>query len=587
MRARNLLTRDEVTTLPGSRAHPLVDFLRELPGPGKRFWALVLLTGTAAGLGAVVLVWLLRAVETISWPPRATFLDAVSAASPYRTMAVLLTAGLIVVLASLAYRHPLGGHGTAGVLEAIWFKSGRIPLVRTLVRGFISIVAVAMGAPLGREGALLQFGSAFGSKLAQKVKVTPDQVRLLVACGASAGIAAAYNVPIGAALFGLEVLLGSFALELFGPIVVACVVATVISRVLIADHPTYVIPHRAMMHPAELLVELALGPLFGLASAIYNRTLNGFAQTFESLPIKVRMALPIPVMGLVGLAAIWMPGILGNGYDVVNLALLGRLPLALLILLPLTKLLGTALTSASGVPGGLFTPSLFFGALIGGALGHGVTALFPHLGPPEAFALIGMSAVLAGTTHASVSAVLIIFELTGSYEVILPLMVTSVSAAAVSRWIEPDSLYTAVLRRRKVRVPEALRPEWLRGISVRALMSNDADDVGAAAPFNDVVVRLLELPPGRDLYVVDSKGCLQGVIILDELKGHLPDHALLQMTIAADLMNGVEPLTTDMSVAEVSHRFSETDAERLPVVDRQRRLIGTVAKRDVLRHVRF
>ena len=154
-------------------------------------------------------------------------------------------------------------------------------------------------------------------------------------------------------------------------------------------------------------------------------------------------------------------------------------------------------------------------------------------------------------------------------------------------WIEPDSLYSAVLRRRKVKVPDALRPEWLRGISVRALMTGDADQIGAAASFNDVVIRLLELPIGHDLYVTDSHGLLQGVVVLDELKGHLPDHALLQMTIAADLMNPVAPLRTDMSLAEVAHHFSETDVERLPVVDAHRRLIGAVAKRDVLRHVRF
>lgn len=587
MRARNVVTRGEVSSISEPRAHPLLDFFRELPGAGKRFWVLVLLTGAAAGLGAVLMVWLLAAVEHLAWPPGQTFLGEVSAASPTRTLAVTVAAGLLVVLASLLYRHPLGGHGTAGLLEAIWLKSGRVPFLRTVVRGVISIVVVGMGAPLGREGALLQFGAATGSKLAQRMKVQPDQVRLLVACGASAGIAAAYNVPIGAALFGLEVLLGSFALELFGPIVVSCVVATVISRVLIADHPTYVIPHRSMLHPTELLVALALGPVLGVASAIYNRTLNGFAQLFEAIPLKLRMPLPILSMALVGVAAIWLPGILGNGYDAVNLALLGRLPLSLLILLPLAKLLGTAITSASGVPGGLFTPSLFFGALIGGALGQGVLALFPHLGSPTGFALLGMSAILAGTTHASVSAVLIIFELTGSYEVILPLMVTSVSAALVSRWIEPDSLYSAVLRRRKIQVPDSLRPEWLRGISVRALMTGDADQIGVSAGFNEVVIRLLELPVGHDLYVIDSQSRLQGVVVLDELKGHLPDHALLQMTIAADLMNPIDALKTDMSLAEVAHRFSQTDAERLPVVDAHRRLIGAVAKRDVLRHVRF
>ena len=568
--------------------HSTLDFLRDLPKTEKRFWVLVSITGLAAGLGAALLVEFLRLAQSLAWHPADTFLGAVTAASKLRRFLIPTAGGLLVVLASLLARRPLRGHGTAGIIESIWFKSGRMPFLRTFSRGAVSIVAVALGAPLGREGALLSTGAATGSSLAARFKVTPEQAKLLVACGASAGIAAAYNVPIGAALFGLEVLLGSFALELFGPIVLSCVVATFVSRILIADHPSYLIPSYDLLSRQELLIGVLLAPVLGIASALYVRVINSLSDLLERAPRKLGFLLPLGAMAMVGLAGVFLPQVLGNGYDSVNDALLGRLPLLLLLLLPFVKLGVTALAAGSGVPGGLFTPSLFYGALLGGALGHLVHALVPGAAPIGAYALLGMAAVLAGTTHASVSAVLIIFELTGSYHLILPLMLVTVIAAAVSRRIEPDSLYTAVLRRRKLVLPHAASSLLLKGAGVGKLMQKDPPTIAANTSFQDVIVRLLEIRAGVDLYVVDGDRKLLGALVLDSLKGHLPDHADLGMVVAADVMDAqLQPVTARMSLSEVAQRFSDTCLERLPVVDEERRLIGTISKGEVLRHGRF
>ena len=196
--------------------------------------------------------------------------------------------------------------------------------------------------------------------------------------------------------------------------------------------------------------------------------------------------------------------------------------------------------------------------------------------------------MLAGTTHAAVSAVLIIFELTGDYGVILPLMLSATVAAATSRAIEPDSLYTAPLRRRGVKLPELPRPEWLRSTHVATLLSQDPAQCGPEVPFQAVLPRLLSLPPGHDLYVVANDGELLGIIALDALKGTIADEGLLSMIVAADVMDDEQkPITSSMTLAEVAARFAEADLERLPVVDEQRRLVGTVSKRDVLKHGRF
>jgi CIC family chloride channel protein len=550
---------------------------------------LLVATGVAAGVGAALLLGLLRLVEQLAWPAGGSFLDAVESAPSWRRILVPGLAGVLVLVVALIMGRPLGGHGTAGVLEAIWLSRGRLSLGRALLRGTVSIIAVAMGAPLGREGALLQSGAAAGSWLGSKLRIPADQVRLLVGCGAAAGIAAAYNVPIGGALYGLEVFLGSFALEMFGPMVVCCVVSTLISRTLVANHPSYVIPHYALLRPRELLLGLLFAPLLGVASAIYVKVIDLGARCADLVPRRIRFVLPLVALAGTGVTAVWLPQILGNGYDTVDDALFGRLSLSLLVLLPVAKMVATSLTSGAGVPGGLFTPSLFYGALLGGALGHLAQLMFGTSAPVGAYALMGMGAVLAGSTHASISAVLIIFELTGDYDIILPLMLTCVISAAVSRRVERDSLYTAVLARRKVKLPEVPRPEWLRGVRVRDLMRPGAERIPISARFDEVIMKLLSLPAGQDLYAIDPEGRYLGVIVLDALKGHIPDRSLLAMIIAADVMDrSLAPVTPDTALSAVAERFQNLEIDKLPVVEAQtQKLVGTVSKTDLLRRRRF
>ncbi|BDG06272.1 chloride channel protein [Anaeromyxobacter oryzae] len=574
--------------LDGGTSPPLFfgslrDFLRVLPAAAQRFWFLVIATGFLSGLGSGVLLWLLSVVQRVAWPPAERFVGAVAMASPLRRVLVPAGAGVLVSLSMLLWPQLRGGHGTARIIEAIWHRGRGLLLGRTLLRGFLSIVSVGSGASLGREGALVQTGAAAGSWLAERLRLTERQTRVLVACGAASGIAAAYDVPIGGALFGLEVLLGSFALELLGPIVVACVVATATARTLPLAHTAYVIPEYALLDVRELFLGLALAPVLGLSSAIYVRVMGWVEVRFERLPRWTQPFLPVLGLATVGTLAIRFPELLGNGFDTVHQMLLGAVPLELLLVLPLLKLGATALCAGTGVPGGLFTPSLFFGAAIGGAAGQLLSHFFPGLAPPGALALVGMAGVLAGTTHAAVSSVLILFEMTGDYGVILPLMLCAAVAAGTSRAIEPDSLYTAPLRRRGTALPELPRPGWLRAMSVTALVHPDAERVPPAMPFEALVKKLLSLAPGHDLYVTDDEGRLLGVIQLDALKGTISDQADLGMIVAADVVDReVEPVTTSMTVAEVAARFGVGDLERLPVVDGEKRLLGTISMRDLL-----
>lgn len=578
----------EAEAAPSTFYASALEFLRALPGGARRFWVLVVVVGALSGVGAAGMVELLRIVQLVAWGADThSLLAATGKASGLRRWVVPTLAGVLVSGAAVATRRPLRGHGTASIIESIWIRSGRLPFPWTMFRAVVSIIAVGLGAPLGREGALLQIGAASASALGRRLDLTGDKVRLLVACGASAGIAAAYNVPIGGALFGLEVLLGSFALDLFGPIVVSCVTATLVSRMLVGNHPSYLIPAYQLGTMRELALALLLGPLIGAASAAYVRTINAFGLVLERGSEARRTAMPLFAMFIVGGIAIWFPEILGNGYDSVNSALLGKLSLSLLVVLPILKMVATAGASGAGVPGGLFTPSLFYGALIGGAFGQILELLGWTHAPSGAFALLGMAGTLAGTTHAAVSAVLIIFEMTGNYGLILPLMFTSVVSATVGRLIEHSSLYSSVLRRRNVELPEAPGSTWLRSSHVRDLMKPEVITVGPRTPFEEVVLKLLEAPQGVDLYVTGRDGRLMGAITLEALKGQLPSHEQLSGTAAEDVMTPVLRLRPDMALSEVARLFAEVPSERLPVIDPHGKLIGTLAKKEVLRHGRF
>lgn len=566
------------------------DFLAELPRGQKRFWVCVLATGGAAGLGAALLMELLSLVQELAWPPSASFLESANAATGTRRLVVLTAGGLLVAAVTILARRPISGHGTAGILEAIWLRAGQYSLGRALVRGVSAITVVGLGAPLGREGALISTGAGVGSSLARRLALTDDQARVLVACGAASGIAAAYNTPLGGALFGLEVLLGSFALELLGPIVVSCVTATVVSRLLLHSEQAYQIPEYVLIGGRDVVALLAVAPLLGLASALIVRVIDRSSVALDGRPRWLTIVAPVAAMAATGAVSVWVPQVLGNGYDAVNHALLGELPISLLLVLPAAKLAVTALCSASGVPGGLFTPTLFFGAMLGGAAGWGLQAVWPETAGPGAYALIGMAGVLAGTTHTAVSAVLILFEMTRDYALVPPLMATAVVAAGVSRAVEPLSLYTGVLRRRNIAIPEIPKPDWLGSRSTApAPVRSEVAVVAPGARFTEVMGRLLALPPGSDLYVTDGEGRFLGAIVLDSLKGALPDSSFLADLVAVDLVDGlVVPLHAGTTLGEAAARLVDAPIESLPVVDPQTgRLVGVIAKRDVLKVARY
>src|ERR1700722_5716144 len=406
------------------------------PGAAN-FWLAVVLTGVGAGVSAAVLTSLLSIIQHQLWPPAdASLLQAATSATPWHHVLVLLGAGLLTGGAQVLLGRLTGANGIE-LTAAIWFNAGRLPALRTLGSALLSVVVVAMGASLGREGAPKQAGAVIANALSDRRGLSDEQRRLLVACGAGAGMAAAYDVPLGGALFAIEVLRGVLALRLILPALLACAIAAGISWLVLPNAPTYVVP----AYGSSLSVvcwALIAGPIAGLVSIGYVH-LVAWADRIKPRGGR-RFVAPTIALGILGLASIEFPQLLGNGKDIAQLAFNNDVAPALLLILLLLRPLATILCLASGVPGGLFTPSLALGALLGGVLGLAWSSVWPGV-PPGLFAILGAAAVLAATTHGPISAVVLMMELTGlDRSVILPLLAAVVTATVVARTLEPRSI---------------------------------------------------------------------------------------------------------------------------------------------------
>jgi H+/Cl- antiporter ClcA len=407
-------------------------------------------TGVAAG----ALTKLLEVVQRLAWSGSGTnLLDAAERVGASRHILVLLAAGLVTGAGQIVLKQLSSGNGI-DTTAAIWFHAGRMPALRTLGSAVLSIFVVGMGASLGREGAPKQAGAVMANFFSDRAGLSDEQRRLLVACGAGAGMGAAYGVPLGGALFALEVMRGMLALRYVLPALFASLVATAVSWIVLPNAPTYAIPSYSSS-AAILVWALVAGPIAGVVSVGYVRMIS-WADRNKPKGWR-RLLEPMVGLGLLGVVSIWFPQLLGNGKDVSELAFTGQVTAGLLAALLVLKPAATALCVRTGTPGGLFTPSLTAGAMLGGVLGHAWSWWWPGV-PPGLFALLGAGAVLAATTQGPISTVVLMMELTGrDRSFILPLLVVVGTATLVARSIEPRSIYDAKLTDEEIEARQKMR----------------------------------------------------------------------------------------------------------------------------------
>jgi CIC family chloride channel protein len=549
----------------------------------RLFFLLVPGVGLVAGFVGFAVTAAIYGVQRVLWGSATDFAATAAAAPPWMRVAVPAFGGVLVGLIVFLVRRRMTGHGISGIIEAVALRRGDIPPGPSLQSLAASIVAVGSGGSLGREGPTIRTSAMGASWLGQRFNVSERRRRILVGCGAAAGIAAIYNTPVGAALFGMEVILGSFALDVFGPLVVASVIATFVGRSLIGSEPMYQVAGEGLVSWWELGTFAGLGLLGAFASAGFTRGIGGFEAGFRGLGRLPDWAKPVLGMALVGVLGLVVPQVYGNGFETITAALHGGLPLTLLVVLPFAKIAASGLTLGSGCPGGLFTPSLFVGAMLGGLYGTWLDGVFPgQTSGAGAYAAVGMAALAAGTSHAPISAIMMLFEITGNYDLILPLMLASILSSLVSRRLTPASIYIEPLLRRGVRLPRRSGEFETPDVRVAGLVRPDPDTLTPGAPWRHVVDRFLGVNRQR-LFVLDADRRLLGAISLHDLKHVLDTPGVGDVVVAQDLMTPVPIVLRDSDdVPAAVALFARSEFERVPVVDADGRFLGVLGKSDVL-----
>jgi CIC family chloride channel protein len=466
---------------------------------------------------------------------------------------------------------------TTDYMEAVVLGDGKISARRSLVKCLSALFTIASGGSIGREGPLVQLSSLVASLGGRLRKWSTPRLRVLVGCGAAAGIASAYNAPIAGALFVAEIVLGSVAMEIFGPLVFSSVIATLTVRAFLGGNPLYDIPPFKLNGNWEIGPYLLLGLFVGLIAPWFIRLLRASENLAARIVAPVYLKMCAGGL-IVGVLAIFHPEVCGNGYSAVNAILRGQWLWQTLAIILLCKVLATAATFGSGAVGGVFTPTLFVGASLGFLFGN--AAQYSHLlVNPSAFALVGMGAFLAAVTHAPIMAIMMIFELTLDYQIILPLMLACVVGYYTSISIEKRSIYAEPLRRKGAGDYQ----RQLAELHVRDLMKPNPLTVSPSARFAEIGEKFIATPVNY-LYVTDD-GRFIGAISLHDIKRHLNSPELAGIVIASDIVRDQIPVVRpEASLREAMEQFLHHDGERLPVVSNSgsHRLIGSISKTDVI-----
>ena len=532
---------------------------------GALLMVFALAIGAAAALGVVAFYKLIDLAYALLVVQIGGQLDPAVRAFYHPVVTML---ALWVAWATVRWARLPDGQTVPDVQLAIAKRGGVVPLRPVLVRTLAAVVTLAGGGSAGSEGPTAVLGSSIGSVVGRSLRFQPRRLKILVGCGAAAGISAAFNAPFAGAFFALEEVLGSFSIGAFSPVVIASVVAAITIRPFLGSHPAFHIPPYGDIRPlAIVLLYPLLGVLCGVASAFYSRLYFAIADLFN----RVKPAWLRPLLGglAVGLLGYFGGGLLtGSGHLAIPIEMFGGFAWYMLIGFAIAKMLATSLTLGSGGSGGLFTPTLFVGAAFGGGIGALAQELLPHFGlHPEAWALVGMAGLIAGTLHAPITAIFMVFEMTNDYNIVPPLMIVTVIALATARRFAKHGLYDGWLARRGEHLAHGTDRAIMHRLLVRDVMNAAPVRVAPGATLAEVVAATSESRV-TTLPVVDLDGLLHGVITYTELRLALLDRGeLAPLLLAADLAEPTEVATAADTVQTALAKLNARAADLLPIVE--------------------
>ena len=543
-----------------------------------------LFVGVLGGYGAVGFRYLINFIQTVAYGSPAELLDVVVTHPWFIRILVPAAGGLIVGPVVYFLAREAKGHGVPEVMYAVALKQGIIRKRIVFIKALVSAVCIATGGSVGREGPIVQIGSAVGSSVGQLLKLSANRIRTLVGCGAAAGIAATFNAPIAASIFALEIILGEFEIASFSPIIISAVSATAISRHYLGDIPAFVLPEYVLSSPLEFPLYAILGIVCALVAVGFTLTLYKFEDMWDAVkfPEYLKALVGGLMMGALGLV---FPHVLGVGYGAIDLALMIKMSWWFMGLLVVMKIVATSITIGSGGSGGIFAPSLFLGAMAGSAFGAVMHHFFPSVAAAAgAYGVVGMGAVVAATTHGPLQAILIIFEMTGNYKVILPLMITCIISTLVASRLCGESIYTFKLIRRGINIRGGKEMTILDSMPVKNVMYHTVEQVPEMLHLTALAKRL---PKSRsnNFVVVNDKEEITGVLTFLDYYDKLFNEKIDDHMVVKDIMStDVVTVTTEDNLAAALEKITAKDFSILPVVspDDPLKLKGILTRRDIL-----
>lgn len=550
------------------------------------FIGLAVAVGLVTGVAGASFIWLLDTANEVFFQYGHELLaERVPFDWKYWIPVVPLVGGLLVALIIHYFAPEARGHGVPEVMEAVARRGGIIRGRVAAAKALASAICIGSGGSAGPEGPIVQIGASLGSVIGQRSHASADTVRILVACGSAAGLAAIFNAPIAGVLFALEVILGDFGIASFAPVIIASVVASVTARTLLGNNLAFTIPQYEMGSVWETPLYAVLGILAALVARLFIITLYRGEDLFSRLPIK-RLLKPAFGGLLLGLFGFVFPQTFADGYGPITSMLLGQGTIWFIAALVFAKIIATTITLGSGNSGGTFAPALFIGTALGAAFGKLVNIISPDLtASAGAYATVGMGAVLAAATFAPMTAMMMVFEMTRSYHLIVPLMLACIIATILSMRMSPESIYTRALRRRGILLHHGRDVNILARHTAAEIMRTDTLSVSTDT-MADKLLHLMEETGQSDFLVLDHEGRLVGLIGMQQIRSLLISHEALPLIVSADVMRPVrEFLFPDDPLTEAWNLFRPDEVSVIPVVDRsdRQRVLGTISRDSLTR----
>jgi len=584
------------------------------PREGLVLLVMAVVVGVTTGLAAVLFIRLIAFIQIFFYGGGEKILPALGR---IWIIVVPVIGGLLVGPIIAKFAVEAKGHGVPEVMQALILRGGRIRPRVALAKVIASALCIGTGGSAGREGPIVQVGSALGSSIGQWLHLSDERIKNLVACGAAAGIAATFNAPIAGVVFAIEVLLSEIQVRVFGNVVVAAVAASIVSQIFLGDRPAFEIPGYVMHSPWEILLYVFLGLLAALVGILFIRMLYYTEDVFDRLaiPLWLKPAVGALLLGILAFCYPYVgtisyisvddmalglpivenyPHIFGSGFIFLEEVLQGRAPFFLLFLLIFLKPLATSFTLGSGNSGGVFAPSLFTGAMLGGAFGYLAMHLFPNLNIEiGAYALVGMAAVFSAAARAPLTSMLIVFEMSNDYRLILPLMAAGIVASTFAQWLHSDSIYSLKLTKRGIRFEQGRDMDIMQTVQVEEVMNKAPITIQREQSVADLFAAFQETHLGG-FPVMSNETELYGMVTMQDMERTIHE---MERTLHRKEVNlkdlkvwdvaTPDPVTVfpDEPIWSAIKKMAPRDLARLPVVSRNNPLqfVGVISRSDIVR----